>query len=301
MKDKRFFPKMSICWLICFFVFCNAYINVSATEYSEVPYIVLESYSLTDEKVVPGQDFTLSFVLTNHSENVTAKDILIDVMNPNGVAPVYGTVSQIWIPEILPNSSERIEVDYTCSADIVSEYLDFYVSISGGSTGYAVLRVPVGSDVPFNILAVSMPDEKNYGDGLTASVSFKVIGEENVRNVYIELIKDDIPVAKSTIGSLTPGVTRTQNISAMAEGSGVSHIQLVLGYDDELGQTKEHILGTTDVTFESIVYEEDTIQGNPSDSESTNEDINKMLILGVGGMFLLIIFFGVFILIKRNN
>lgn len=62
-------------------------LRAQAINLENSPYIMVESYELSDEKIVPGEDFTLSLTLKNYSVSVTARDVLVNVENPGGIAP----------------------------------------------------------------------------------------------------------------------------------------------------------------------------------------------------------------------
>ena len=48
-------------------------LRAQAINLENSPYIMVESYELSDEKIVPGEDFTLSLTLKNYSVSVTAR------------------------------------------------------------------------------------------------------------------------------------------------------------------------------------------------------------------------------------
>ena len=135
-------------------------LRAQAINLENSPYIMVESYELSDEKIVPGEDFTLSLTLKNYSVSVTARDVLVNVENPGGIAPVYGTVSQTWVDEMGPGETATVSFDYTSSVEITGDYLDFSITMIGGSTAnYITLRAPVGSDTPFSVMAYQ---QKHY-------------------------------------------------------------------------------------------------------------------------------------------
>ena len=86
-------------------------LRAQAINLENSPYIMVESYELSDEKIVPGEDFTLSLTLKNYSVSVTARDVLVNVENPGGIAPVYGTVSQTWVDEMGPGETATVSFD----------------------------------------------------------------------------------------------------------------------------------------------------------------------------------------------
>lgn len=280
--------------LVCCFAFLTLslmqHMTAKAEENADLPYILVESYRLTDDKVIPGKEFTLTLKIKNNSRTVTAYDVMINISNPNGIMPVYGEVSQQMLAKIEPQESVEVSFDYISMAELVGDYVDFYVSLAGTAYNNVVVRVPMGVDSPFTILAFSVPTTIYAEEIASANVSFKVLGDANVRNVYLELQMNDKVITRSAVGTMTPGVTRTQNLSPMISTPGIYEAKLVLYYDDETDQTQSVTVGTTSVTVEKRAG---SIE-NDGDSDSTQtqqeeDKFNKGILMGAGGIIILLV------------
>lgn len=260
--------------------------GTSTTVVGDLPYIVLDKYTLTNEKIIPGQEFTLTLYLKNRSKTQTAYDVVVDIDNPGGVLPIYGTVSQAIIAEIEPGEITEVSFTYSSLEELITDYLDFSIALSGTVANWVTLRAPVGTDSPFNILGVAIPSEMYTGEVASTSVSFRVLGDENVRDVYLELLMDGEVVGKSSLGILTPGVTRTQSISPIVNVPGTYETQLVMYYSDEMEQEKSVIAGSAVVAVvqRDVLNHEDTM-GDTQEQEQ--DSMNKSIIMGVGGIIIL--------------
>lgn len=283
--------KLLLCSIICIALLMMQYDTVKATEMVDLPYIVVEGYELTNEKVIPGEDFTLTVKLRNSSKSATANDVVVNVTNPNGVLPVYGKVSQTLIERIGPEEVVEVSFDYTSMAELTGDYVDFYVSTTGDTYTNVVLRVPMGVDSPFTILASGIPTQMYAEEIASAYVSFKVLGDENVRNVYLEMQVDNQTIVKSSIGTLTPGVTRTQNLSPMISTPGIYEAKLILYYDDATEQTQSIVIETSSL---DVIEEVESSEGNkepimPDTLPQEEEQINKSILMGVGGIIILFV------------
>lgn len=288
--------------LICGIVFLGFSVKADAINLESSPYIMLESYEISNEKIVPGEDFTLTLTLKNYSVSATAKNVLVDISNPAGIAPVYGTVSQTWVEEMGPGETATVSFDYTSSMDITGDYLDFYITMVGEVTNYITLRAPVGSDSPFSVLAVNIPEQLGVNSISSASVSFRVLGEENVRNVSMEFTLNGESVSKSSVGILTAGTTRTQSISVTGYAPGQFNAELILYYDDETDQTQSVVVGSAMVDvindIETDVVQEETTEIVGANDDSRSDDI---VLLGVGGILILGIFTVVLMLTRKKK
>lgn len=288
--------------LVCCITFLGFPVKANAINLESSPYIMLESYEISNEKIVPGEDFTLTLTLKNYSVSATAKNVLVDISNPAGIAPAYGTVSQTWVEEMGPGETATVSFDYTSSVDITGDYLDFYITMVGEVTNYITLRAPVGSDSPFSVLAVSIPEQLGVNSISSASVSFRVLGDENVRNVAMEFILNGESVSKSSIGILTAGTTRTQSISVTGFAPGQFNAELILYYDDETDQTQSVVVGSAIVDvindIETDVVQEETTEIVDANDDSRSDDI---VLLGVGGILILGIFTVVLLIARKKK
>lgn len=294
--------KLLLCSItICAVLFLQSN-TIKAAEMVDLPYIVIEGYELTNEKVIPGEDFTLSIKLRNTSKKVTAMDVIVNITNPTGVLPVYGTVSQVLIDSMAPGEVKEVSFEYTSMVELVGDYLDFYVSTSGTTYTNVVLRVPMGVDSPFTILASGIPTEMYAEEIASAYVSFKVLGDENVRNVSLELQVDGEAITRSSVGTLTPGITRTQSLSPMISTPGMYEAKLVLYYDDEMEQTQSIIVGTASVNVVKRETPDSTVTDivvTPQPQEEAG--INKSILMGVGGIVILLILATSVFVIRRRR
>lgn len=290
--------------LLCVAVLCSMFlINcniVNASEMTDLPYIVIDGYELTQKKVIPGAEFTLTIKLHNSSKEVAAENVVVNITNPNGVLPVYGKVSQVLIDSIAPGEEKTINFDYTSMAELTGDYLDFYVSASGITYTNVVLRVPMGVDSPFSIIAYSIPNEMYTSEIGSAYVSFKVLGDENVRNVYLELLLDSQVISKSSVGTLTPGVTRTQSLSPMMSTPGVYEAKLILHYDDAAEQTQSIIVNTETVTVKEKKDNSSTELEIIAEPKDEKREINQGIIMGTCGIIILVVM-SLFVIIIRKK
>ena len=274
--------------------------EVSAeTEIFAAPLIVVDYYEITNEKIVPGEDFTLKMVLKNYSLNQGATGVLVDISNPVGVAPVYGTVSQVYIGDIGAGESKEVVIEYNSWTTIVGDTLDFNVTIvSDANQNYVVLRAPVGVDSPFSIIGVTAPSEVEVYDLATLSIAFKVLGEERVKDVVLTAMSGDVLIGSSQIGILSPGLTKTQQLLLSFVDVGEHVIDLNFEYVDEQGQKK--IVPITSTIISAVTETPDDIV-EPLPGDTANEDMKDILFLGIGGMLILVVFLVVIIALRKNK
>lgn len=295
---NRLMRMMSI-FMMSFALMLGNSKEVSATEISEYSLLLLEKYTVTDEKIVPGEDFTLTMTIKNYSKSKVT-NVWIDVTNPSGVAPVYGEVSQAYVGDMEAGEIKEVSLDYNSWTVVYTDALDFYLSIRADQTSnYINMRIPVGTDSPFSILSTVLPTDVVEGEAVTASISFKTLGNENVRNVSMLLKENDNVLIQSSIGIMTPGASKTQSVSFTLHGLEQRSLQIVLRYDDEADQTQETVVAETTVNMKERVSQE---SGNTESTVNVpDEDINSnMAILGIGGILVLLFCILVMVIIKKK-
>lgn len=310
--NKKCFENIiirALTFVLVFVILGTNSIKVSATEQKEAetetteavfePLIVVDYYEITNEKIVPGEDFTLTLMLKNYSMNQPAKGVLLDISNPAGVAPVYGTISQVYVGDIGAGESKEVVVEYNSWTTIVGDTLDFNVTIiSDSKQNYAVLRVPVGVDSPFSIISVTAPSEVEVYGLATLSLTFKVIGEEKVKDVVLAARADGVLIGSSQIGIISPGLTMTQQLLLSFVNTGEQTIDLSLEYVDEQGQKEVTSVTTTTIT---VIEETPGTVIDPASDDISDGNTESILLMGIGGMLILIVFLIFVIVVKKKR
>lgn len=269
------------------------------------PGLLIDKYSVTEGKIIPGRPFTLTLQIKNYG-GADADNLILNVSNPKGVSPVYGTVSQIYIGDIKSGETKEVKIDYDSYTSITSDYLDFVVGVASLTySNYVNMSIPVSTDSPFSISSVNGPENVFTNQKSTYSVTFKVIGNDNVSGVSVILSVDGQVVGENNIGILTPGTTKTQNISTQFDTPGEYHVEQVITYVDGNGVTQMMLAKSTQV----LVSESETVivtptpQPNGTTDQNKNESVlgSKAYVLVLSGAMLLVLLIMVVILVKKKK
>lgn len=265
------------------------------------PLIVVDSYEISGERIVPGNEFTLSLTLKNYSNNQTARDVLIDIQNPSGVAPVYGTLSQAFLGDVGPGDTKMVSFQYDSSTTVTSETVDFNITIvSSANTNYITLRAPSGTDAPFSIMSMNFPSSAYIGENNSVSLTFEVLGDKSVSDVAFTLECNGEEIGTSQAGSIMAGTTKTQSASIVFTDAGEYTVDFYLYYMDDDGQKKNIYLGSRiiEVKENNAQFDKQT-QENQTNQETAEH--NTALILGCSGVLILLIFLAIAVIIRKNK
>lgn len=265
------------------------------------PFIVVERYELSHERIIPGNSFTLTLYLKNLSDTRSAHQVLLDIANPKGVAPVYGTVSQVYLGDLGPGESRAVSFDYDSWTSITTETLDFGVAIvSDGNANGLTLRVPAGMDSIFHVMAANGPSTVYVGENASVSVNFRVLGEENVSDVVLRMDCNGETVATSQVGNLSAGTTKTQSVSFTLSETGKYTADFYMEYVGADGQSKSEFIATKVLEVKKITSENPGTE-LPGDDITEEVDNTKTMILVLSGALILAIFIVSAVIMKKKR
>ena len=302
--NNKLFKSLLVAFFVLLFA-CTPSVTVfadtTATEVDAVdPYIIVDGYKISDDRIIMGEGFTLTLYLKNYSTTQTAHDVLIDVDNPVGVAPVYGTVSQAFLGDIAPQETREISFEYDSWDKTVEGTLQFSVALlSASKTNYVILRVPVGSDNVFGVINSSMVSENYAGLNTSASVSFRVLGEESVGNIELRVEYNGETIGRSQVGSVTAGMTKTQSVSFALNTPGEYALDFYLDYISEDGKAETEFLGSQMLSVKEMPKGNTT--GDATQIVDQPAENDSITILLLGGLLILAIFVVAVVIIKKKR
>lgn len=273
-------------------------INVQATETVDKldGLLIIEEYSVTDGKIVPGDEFTLTLKVTN-SANYTLSSALISVNNPSGVIPKYGTVTQLMLSDFKAGETREISFDYTASSYLDAECISFTIAlVSSINMNTVVLTIPVGNEQPLQILAVSIPDHAVSGEVLVANINFQTVGNSNVDDVVVSVESNDTVIGSSSIGTITAGANKTQGVSFSLNDTGVQYVDLCISYRNESGMIEKFVIQSSQISVDKYTSGEKEAVPTVITEDNTNQ-----MIVGVCLILLLLVFGAIAVILRRNR
>lgn len=263
----------------------------------ESAHVIVESYSITNERIIPGEPFELTLVLTNASTRLTAKDTLVEITNPGGVAPEYGKVAEFFVGDLAPGESYTITLKYNSWTSINVDTLDFYVTVATLDRNHTTtLRIPAGAEEPFAVLSLEIPTSGKQWESLSTSLTFKVLGEKNVKDVAYVVTVDGEEVVDSSIGIMKPGATKTSAVAFTISEAGQHTIEVSLRYADEAGQLHVMEAGKQTITIDKG----ENPQGGSDDYLIRNTSEPNYVGMGALAAVIVILFFTLVTIMKKK-
>ena len=244
MKRMKFALGKILACLLCVCLLADpvtltAALPVPEVTEPEVQQVFLDHYELTDEKIIPGKEFTLKLFLKNVGDK-SIEHVIVDVMYPLGTMPVYGTVSQA-IVDVDAGETTEVALKYLAMEKIGSPILDFQVSLRENDLqNLTILRTTVGLQSPFDIVSSFIPGNAMVGESVNCSMTFKYLGMETADQVSAKMKVNGVPVYSVDLGDMTKETTKTQSLFKTFDEAGTYNVELFLEYHDD-GKNKKTV------------------------------------------------------------
>ena len=302
-KMRKRIKTLSSLLLVLVVLLFNAAIPAWADETIEYePFVVVSSYKVSDDIIIPGKQFVLTIEVENTDKKVATRGMLMTINFPDGISTAYGSSNQIYIDSLKAGEKREIEVQMFASQYYNRSTVPFGITfISEIRTNSATVYASVQLDRSlFKVVSQSIPEEAGAGDKIAASLSFKSLLEEKLSNVvlYVYVDSDSKPVASANIGNITAGASKTQNMTFFINEKGRHTLKFELSYSNSEG-----IFSTAELYSGKISIGEQSEDSNLPESdiqETSISDRDKMIIGGCLGLSLLL-GVGIVIIAKKYN
>ncbi|MGN0403510.1 MAG: hypothetical protein ACI4HQ_14800 [Acetatifactor sp.] len=270
---------------------------------------MVAGYKVTNETIIPGDDFTLTILLQNFSMDTDAENVVVVVSNPKGVAPEYGTVSQTFLGTLKCGETKEVSFRYTSSATLDCEELNFVAgAISDDYSFSTELRVPVGRTVDFDVEDAALPEELGVGKTGYASAMVETLGNKGVSNVVMVARCDGEDIASANIGTMSAGTTKSQSVSLTFDKEGQYAVELLLTYTNGEGMNKEFSIDSRIIKVVSekeqlpaAEKQPDTVGQEQEPGDNGTMRTNNIIVMCLSGVLLIGVCCVILVLIYRRK
>jgi len=214
------------------------------------PWVIVNKYTLSAERVLAGNTVTLSLFIenTNQREVKNAKVSLgvIEIETSSGDTTTGGTV---FSPV---NSSNSFFVESIPAKTVIRKDIDLYVDPNAGAKTYIVpidikyedregktltceeqVNIPVTQECKLEILSVDLPTEGFIGQPIAVAAEFVNVGKVSLGNFMVTM-EGDFPKENATyyVGNLEIGLSDYYQGTIIPETEGKIEGNLVFTYID---------------------------------------------------------------------
>lgn len=305
MKNK--ISKLMLATLMMFVtVFANVKMPAMAADKA---LLYVTGYEVTNETITPGEDFVLTVYLENYSDTIPAENVIVNIANPDGVIPEYGTVSTEYIDRIDASEKKVLKFNYSANSELNKTELNFNVSVlSDSSSTSSQLRIPVGRMTDFEVENKTVPTKMVTGKVSYVSAQLKNVSKTALTNVVMVARCDGVDLASASMGTISTNSFKTQNVGIAFYTPGKQAIDLVVTYTDGNSEDKEFVISSSIVAVndEEVISNDDLDEVGENNNVTTAENdgllgMSKLMLLSISGVMFIGVCCVVLILVYRRK
>jgi hypothetical protein len=283
-------------------------VEATATALIAKPKVLLESYSIKEGYITPGEVFNITFVLKNMSTKESITDLLVDFSSiQNEIYPVYGKSAQGYVENLGPGETAEINLEMVAS-DILEQAaasMDISLVYSDSNlpeiNNIVAISLPVSLKSSLVIQNYSIPETVTQGTLSRVSVTYENSGTLDVSNIVMHIKKSSEPDELLTeLGSLAGGEKNFVESYIDFSTVGVETINIYFTYQNEDGEVLEANVHEAEIVVEKeqTVVQNVTVTEEAEDNQiySKNNMVTLLLVLSIIAFSVLAI-----IIYRRNR
>ena len=221
---------------------------------SSVPRLIIESYSLSSDKIYAGETFDLNFDIRNTSSSENIQNIQIRVKDSGTTAtivPANGGSNSLYVSKISrgESSSQKVSLQTAPDAEAKAYTLSLEFTYEAASTNAAhttteTISIPILQKIRLKCDDPVIYDEMGWvGSGCSMYVRMYNMGRSSVYNCMVDVEGQGLKMEESYFGgTLAPGSTLSADFSVIPSEAGDIQGTIVISYEDVYGEPGEERL-----------------------------------------------------------
>ena len=294
---KQIGKKVILYLSVTIFVFltaCSSFFRAEAAENiisGKKARIIVESFSISQEAVVPGEEFELKLNVKNASDTAPVKSVLMTFSNDvQSVFTVYGQSDQVYIEDIAPKQVREVTLKLKAAENLVDTSVKFTLDfvyedqVSSENQNKSSIQLPVTTTSKFEIQNVSFPDKVYAGGKTRMRITYKNTGADDFYNITMNVTSNGgEDTEQYSLGSLVAGKVSYAEMYISLINSGEQDVVISFSYEDIEGNkfaTGEFNQKVTAVEGET---QKDHVEESPQGTVAKSYDL-YLLLVGVAAM-----------------
>ncbi len=221
---------------------------------SSVPRLIIESYSLSSDKIYAGETFDLNFDLRNTSSSESIQNIQIRVKDADATAtivPASGGSNSLYVSRISreDSSSQKISLQTAPDAEAKAYTLSLEFTYEAASTNAThttteTISIPILQKIRLKCDDPVIYDDMGWvGSGCSMYVRMYNMGRSSIYNCMVDVEGKGLKMEESYFGgTLAPGATLSADFSVIPSEAGDIQGTVVISYEDVYGEPGEERL-----------------------------------------------------------
>ena len=205
--------------------------------------VVMNSYQVSNEAVIPGENFDLTLMLQNPSSTQSVNSIILSFASDmETVTPIYGQSNQYYIDAIPAGGNKEITITLHANEEITTPSIKFQIGLSYENAESASnhdeisIQIPVTTSSKIEIQNVAVPDKVNVGSKARFYVTYRNMGIDDLYNISMNITDMNTnEVKKVSLGSLLAGKAGYGEAYMNYDTVGEQKAQIAFTYEDMKG------------------------------------------------------------------
>lgn len=242
--------------------------EVTTTQDASQPRLMVSSYDLDTDSLLPDAKSELKIVIKNYSNSKSVSNIKLSILDESGEIKAKGTGTQ-YVERIYAGSTYTWKIPLTVSKIaqtgehklIVSmEYEDkYFTSYSASDT----LSVNVKQTVDIDYSSLELPVKVTQGDTVTVSPNVINTGKSIIRNCKITFTVDNIESGGALfVGEIPAGESKNASANLRVGTASLGEVKgtATIVYEDEFGESYKKTADISTLIEEKIEVPEEEVQ-----------------------------------------
>lgn len=212
----------------------------------ENPRVIIESYSISEDEVIPGQEFELTLTLRNTSQFYDIYSVMVTIEDDTKtIYPVYGTANQTYINRIYARKNTEITIPLKVADDISLSVIPLRFSISYNDNYFIEKQyndmeifLPVRLSGDLNVISSTVPNSVSLGAKARVSLTYENTGSEKLYNVILKTSANG-EVIETNLYNIVGGEKSTTEVYLDCQRIGEIPFSYYFVYEDENGERYE--------------------------------------------------------------
>lgn len=235
-KTRRFFVA-----ILAFYLLFGQLDTVQAsTIHGQKARVTVESFKISGDAIVPGEEFELTLVVKNNSNTDPVRSIIMSFTSDSeGVYTVYGQPDQVYIPELQPGATYKVKLSLKAADKIKDSVVKFTTEftyedyISSENSNKTSVQLPVTTTSKFEIQNVSFPEEVYQGQKTRMRVTYKNSGGDDFYNIIMMVSTEgEVDDEQYSLGSLIAGKVSYAETYVTLDNIGEQNVIVTFSYED---------------------------------------------------------------------
>lgn len=240
------------------------------------PRLLVESYTITDDEVKPGEEFELILKIRNTSLFYDTYSVVVMVTDETGsVYPIYGSSDQRYIERVYARNSWDITIPLKAIDNIDLDTIPLKVTITYNDNyfiekqvNYTMINLPVRLTGALNVVTCGVPNTTTRGTKARINTTYENNGTRALYNVTMNVSGGDAFSPISTnLYSIGGGDRKNAEVYLDCYEIGEMPIEIYFSYEDEQGE----------------VYQTEKMQYKISVKEAGSSEFDNTEVVIVGG------------------